>query len=92
LDNVSYHGEKENLLKRLKRIEGQIKGIQRMIEDEKYCVDVLIQIAAVRAAINKVGLIIFENHTRGCVSSALESGDRDKVINELTNVLVKFVK
>lgn len=90
--NPSYNQDKEKLLRRLKKIEGQIKGIQRMIEEDKYCVDILVQIAAVRAAINKVGLIIFEDHTRGCIAKALKSDKSEELINELTNVLVKFVR
>ena len=60
---------KANLLTRLKRIEGQVRGISRMVEEDKYCVDILIQIAAVKAALNKVGLVLLEDHTRGCVSA-----------------------
>lgn len=88
----SYSKNKENLLRRLKKIEGQVKGIQRMIEEEKYCVDILVQIAAVRAALNKVGLIIFEDHTRGCVASAMETEKRDEKISELVDVIFKFIK
>jgi DNA-binding FrmR family transcriptional regulator len=88
----SYAQDKENLLNRLKKIEGQVKGIQRMIEEDKYCVDVLVQIAAVRAAINKVGLMIFENHTKTCVAQAMNTNKQEEMINELTRVLVKFVK
>ena len=88
----SYSENKANLLRRLRRIEGQIKGIQKMIENEKYCADVLVQIAAVRAALNKVGLIIFEDHTRGCVAEAIHTECGDKKIHELVDVLSKFIK
>jgi len=91
-NSCSYSGNKANLLRRLKRIEGQIKGIQRMIESEKYCADVLVQIAAVRAALNKVGLIIFEDHTKGCVAEAMQTNSGDKKISELIDVLGKFIK
>lgn len=90
--SCSYTENKENLLRRLKKIEGQVKGIQRMIEDEKYCVDILVQIAAVRAALNKVGLIIFEDHTRGCVASAMDTEKRDEKISELVDIIFKFIK
>ncbi|GAW92691.1 metal-sensitive transcriptional regulator [Calderihabitans maritimus] len=89
---ASYAESKEELLKRLRKIEGQVKGIQRMIEEDKYCVDILIQIAAVRAAINKVGTIIFEHHTRGCLKSAIQNNNLDEMIEELINVLIKFTK
>ena len=59
---LANNNDKEALIKRLNRIEGQVKGIQKMIEDERYCVDILVQISAIRSAINKVGNIILENH------------------------------
>lgn len=83
---------KEDVIQRLKKIEGQVKGIQRMIEENKYCVDVLIQIAAVRAAINKVGIKVFENHTRECLKTALETKQEEEMIEELIDVMVKFTK
>ena len=75
IDSVNNHddrhlnpnNDKELLLKRLRRIEGQIKGIQGMVENERYCVDILTQISAAKSAINAVGNMILENHIRGCV-------------------------
>ena len=64
--------DKAKLLARLKRIEGQVRGISRMVEEDKYCVEILIQIAAVKAALNKVGLVLLEDHTRGCVRRAIQ--------------------
>lgn len=83
---------KAAVIQRLKKIEGQVKGIQRMIDEGKYCVDVLIQIAAVRAAINKVGVMVFENHTRECLKKALEEKQEEKMIEELIDVMIKFTK
>ncbi len=88
----SYQDNKSNILRRLRKIEGQIKGIQKMVSEEKYCVDILIQIAAVRAALNRVGLIIFEDHTKGCVLEALNTDKRDEKISELVDVIFKFIK
>mgnify|MGYP001192847274 CR=1 FL=1 len=88
----SYGHNKEDLLKRLRRIEGQVRGLQRMIEQDKYCVDILVQIAAVRSALNSVGLILLEGHTRGCVKRAIQEGDGDSAITELADVLKRFVK
>lgn len=88
----SYRDNKSNILRRLRKIEGQIKGIQKMVSEEKYCVDILIQIAAVRAALNRVGLIIFEDHTKGCVLEALNTDKRDEKISELVDVIFKFIK
>ena len=84
--------DKEDLIRRLKKIEGQVKGIQRMVESDKYCVDILIQVAAVRAAINKVGTIIFENHSRGCLQKAVDENNKDEAVEELIGVLTKFIK
>ncbi len=84
--------QKENIIRRLRKIEGQVKGLQRMVDNEKYCVDILIQVAAVRAAINKVGVMIFENHSRECLLKAVEEKDQDESIEELITVLAKFIK
>lgn len=92
MQDSSYSESKEDLIRRLKKIEGQVKGLQRMIEGDKYCVDVLIQVAAVRAAINRVGTMIFENHSRGCLRKAVENNDKDAAIEDLITVLTKFVK
>jgi DNA-binding FrmR family transcriptional regulator len=83
---------KDDIIHRLKKIEGQVKGIQKMIENEKSCVDILTQIAAIRAAINKVGVILFENHTRKCLKDALEKNLEDKMIDDLIQVMTKFTK
>ncbi|CAA7601713.1 Metal-sensitive transcriptional repressor [Acididesulfobacillus acetoxydans] len=87
-----YSEAKEDLIRRLRKIEGQVKGLQRMVENDKYCVDVLVQVAAVRAAINKVGTIVFEHHSRGCLLQAVENNDKEGAIEELIGVLTKFVK
>ena len=83
---------KENILKRLKRIEGQVKGIQKMIEEEKYCVDILTQVAAVRAAINKVGSLILEKHSMTCIQNAVSSEDKERALNELAKTMQSFMK
>ena len=90
----SYGAHKAQLLRRLRRIEGQVRGLQRMVEEEKYCVDVLHQIAAVKAALDRVGLMLLEAHTRGCVARALREGDREaeRSIRELTEVILRFLR
>ncbi|MFW6022100.1 MAG: metal-sensitive transcriptional regulator [Halanaerobiaceae bacterium] len=82
--------DKKNLDMRLKRIEGQVRGIQRMIDDDKYCVDILTQISAVRGALKKVGIKILDKHTHGCVQRAIKNDEGDAIINELMEVLTKF--
>jgi len=81
---------KPALLKRLNRIEGQVRGIARMVGDDRYCVDVITQLAAVRAALDAVALQLLENHTRGCVQSAIRSNRGEHAIGELMQVLRKF--
>ncbi|WP_096440587.1 metal-sensing transcriptional repressor [Alteribacter populi] len=82
--------DKEKLVNRLKRIEGQVRGIQRMVEDDRYCVDVLVQLSAINAALKKVGYSLLENHTRGCVADAVQHGDGDEAIEELMKVIQQF--
>lgn len=85
-------GNKPDLLERLKKIEGQVRGVQKMVDDDRYCVDILIQLTAIRAAVNKVGLQILQGHVRGCVTSAIKEGKGDESIEELVDVLSKFAK
>lgn len=82
----------EKILQRLKKIEGQVRGIQKMVEDDRYCVDILTQVAAVRAALNGVGLSILKRHTHGCVKKAIQSGEGDPIIEELVDVIKLFIK
>lgn len=82
----------EDLISRLRRVEGQVRGVQRMVEENVYCIDILNQISAVIAATEKVGLKVIENHMRGCVAEAIGSGNADEKITELTRVLEKFLQ
>lgn len=89
----SYGPKKDELLKRLRRIEGQVRGIQKMIDSDRYCVDILVQIAAIKSAMQQVGLTILEAHTRGCVADALANQtDGDMKIDELMDVIRQFTK
>lgn len=83
---------KDAILKRLRRIEGQVKGIQRMVEQEEDCVNILVQIAAVRAAVNKVGGIILENHSKSCIKKALSKKNSEEEVDELIDMVLKFMK
>jgi len=84
--------ENETLLKRLRKIEGQVKGIQKMIEEEKHCSDILIQIAAVRAALNSVGGLVLENYMKNCLKSYLDGDVDENKLDELVNIMVKYTK
>jgi len=82
----------ENIQRRLRRIEGQLKGIQRMMDQDACCMDVLVQISAVRAAISKVGVMIVENHVKECLAEALTGDNKDKKLDQLVGVLTSFLK
>ncbi|MGE8205585.1 metal-sensing transcriptional repressor [Heyndrickxia sp. NPDC080065] len=84
--------EKDQLINRLKRIEGQVRGIQKMIENDRYCVDILVQVSAINAALKKVSLNLLENHTHHCVTDAIKNGDGDEAIQELMEVFERFSK
>lgn len=83
----SYTKDKAQLIRRLRRIEGQVRGIARMIEREEYCVDILQQTAALRAAIDAVALLILEDHISGCVRTAAEQGEVDAYVDEVLDVV-----
>jgi DNA-binding FrmR family transcriptional regulator len=70
-----YVQDKDALIKRLHRIEGQVRGLERMVEDERYCIDILTQIAAVSTALDSVSVKLLEDHVRHCVGDALAAGD-----------------
>ena len=81
--------DKEKIIKRLKSIEGHIRGIQRMIEEDKYCIDVIKQALAVKSAVDKVNALILESHLKSCVTTAIRSSklvERERVIAELLDV------
>lgn len=84
--------EKSNLTKRLRKISGQINGIEKMVNDSRYCMDILQQVAAARSALNQVALIIMESHTKSCVVSAIKENRSEEAIEELIEVLSKFTK
>jgi DNA-binding FrmR family transcriptional regulator len=87
---VGYQADKDQLLKRLSRIEGQVRGVARMVEEERYCIDVLTQIGAIEAALGKVALGLIDDHTRNCVVEA-EGGERVEKVEELIAALGRFV-
>jgi CsoR family transcriptional regulator, copper-sensing transcriptional repressor len=83
----SYSRDQATLVRRLKRIEGQVRGIERMIERQEYCIDILQQTAALRAAVDSVSLLILEDHVGGCVRNAAKQGDTDKAVEEVLDVV-----
>lgn len=84
--------EKDKIINRLKRIEGQVRGIQNMIDDDRYCVDILVQVSAINAAMKKVGMELLKDHTTHCVSNAIKSGNGEEAIEEVLGVFERFSK
>lgn len=82
----------ENLHRRLKKIQGQIAAIDRMVDEDVPCEDIIVQVNAVKSAIHKVGQIIMEGHIQHCVRDGIEHGDADKTIAEFTKVIEQFSK
>ncbi len=83
----SYTKDRAQLLRRLSRIEGQVRGIARMIERDEYCIDILQQTAALRAAVDAVSLLVLEDHVQGCVRTAAERGEADVYVDEILDVV-----
>jgi DNA-binding FrmR family transcriptional regulator len=83
----SYSKDKAQLVRRLSRIEGQVRGIARMIERDEYCVDILQQTAALRAAVDSVAILVLEDHVQGCVRTAAERGEADAYVDEILDVV-----
>jgi DNA-binding FrmR family transcriptional regulator len=85
--------DKEKIQNRLRRIEGQVRGVQRMVDEEAYCVDILTQIGSVVSALEKGGTILLKDHVEHCVRESIEKGEgADEKIEELTNAVERFLK
>lgn len=80
------------IIKRLRRIEGQIKGIQKMVVEDKFCGDVLIQVAAARSALNSVGGLILENYMKNCLKGYLEGAKDDSELDQLVQMMLQYTK
>jgi len=93
IEMPSYVKDKQEILVRLRRMEGQLKGIQKMVAEDKYCVDVLNQLSSIIAATQKVANIIMKDHIKGCVRDALtKDKNSDEYVNELVSVVERFTK
>ena len=83
---------KSALTKRVNRIDGQVRGIGRMIDEDRYCIDILTQLSAVQSALDALGLQLLEHHLHGCVQHAVKSGQGDHAIAEAIGVIRRFAK
>lgn len=86
-----YAQDRQKILNRLRRVEGQVRGIEKMVEDDRYCIDILTQVGAAITALEAVGLKVLEDHTRHCVAGALATGD-EAVAREKTEELLAAVQ
>ncbi|HEV7585827.1 MAG TPA: metal-sensitive transcriptional regulator [Solirubrobacteraceae bacterium] len=87
-----YSATKDQLRTRLRRIEGQVRGVERMVEDDRYCIDVLTQIAAVQAALDKVALGLLDDHTHQCVIGAADLAEREAKTDELMGAVGRLMR
>ena len=85
-------GTQQDTLKRLARIEGQVKGIQRMVQEGRYCIDIINQITAVRKALDQVALVVMRRHIDSCVSESIRSQNGKSKVSELMTTLHRFIK
>ena len=90
-DTRGYSSTKEQLLKRLKRVEGQVRGVEKMVEDDRYCIDVLTQISAVQAALDKVALGLMDDHARHCVVGGPEDVKEERT-EELMAAVARLMR
>jgi CsoR family transcriptional regulator, copper-sensing transcriptional repressor len=84
--------DKPALAKRMNRIEGQVRGIAKMIAEDRYCVDVLTQVSAVRSALDALAMQLLEHHLTGCVAHAVKAGDEGHAMTEALGVIRKFTR
>lgn len=87
-----YSGRNRTVQTRLRRIEGQVRGLQKMVEEDRYCIDVLTQVAAVKAALEAVALQLLAGHTEHCVTDAIKAGDGRAKVRELNLAVERLVK
>lgn len=90
-----YHDDKAAVLARLRRVEGQVRGLQRMVENDTYCIDVLTQVSAATRALQSVAVYLLDDHLRHCVADAIQSNDAaepDRIISEATKAIERLVK
>lgn len=86
-----YYENKDQILKRLKRAEGQVRGVARMIEEDKYCIDILTQVTATQAALDKVALELVRDHARHCMVSILGKDEQNNKANELVDAVGRMI-
>lgn len=89
MQTYGYSDNRDRLLRRVKRLEGQVRGIGRMIEEDRYCIDIVNQISAVQAAAREISLQLLEGHVRHCVTDAAQTENAEPMLQELVDTLGK---
>jgi CsoR family transcriptional regulator, copper-sensing transcriptional repressor len=87
-----YKSNKPQVQARLRRIEGQIRGVQKMVDGDRYCIDVLTQVGAIKAALDAVALVLLQDHTEHCVVEAIQAGDGSQKVRELNEAVERLIK
>jgi len=90
VDDPGYLDDKDDVLKRLRRIEGQARGLQRMVEEDQYCIDILTQVNSATAALRAVGFGLLDDHVRHCVRESIEHGTGDDKVEQLMAAVGRF--
>jgi DNA-binding FrmR family transcriptional regulator len=91
-EHPGYIGDKDKIKNRLHRIAGQVGGLERMVEEERYCIDILTQVSAVQAALDKVSLALLSEHTRHCVIGAETPEDREELTEEMMGAVGRLLQ
>jgi DNA-binding FrmR family transcriptional regulator len=91
-DHLHVHEHQQGVIHRLSRIEGHVRAVKRMVEEGRPCPDILIQVAAVRSALNGVGRLILEDHLKSCMVDAVQRGDFESAYSDLENSLDRFIR
>ncbi|MGI8563518.1 MAG: metal-sensitive transcriptional regulator [Candidatus Dormibacter sp.] len=89
---TGYVKDKQQIEKRLSRIEGQVRGLCKMVEEDRYCIDVLTQVSAVQSALESVALLLLRDHTQHCVTEAIRAGDGSAKVRELSEAVERLVR
>jgi DNA-binding FrmR family transcriptional regulator len=87
-----YSGDRQKIVNRLRRIEGQVRGVERMVEEDRYCIDVVTQISAIQAALDKVALGLLDDHARHCVVGGHAEGGADELTDELMAAVGRLMR
>ena len=89
---IGYVKDKQQIEARLSRIEGQVRGLRKMVDEDRYCIDVLTQVSAVQSALESVALLLLRDHTEHCVAEAIRSGDGTDKVRELSEAVERMVR